>query len=230
MSQKDRPKLHEVLSNLMREVGINEAELARKTSIPQPTLHRILSGATKSPRGASLAPLANFFSVTINQLMGVDELPTDRVAGTHNSRIYGWTPVPIISWKQAAIWQHFQHELRKQNWKDWTSTDLSVSDAAFAVIVTSDAMAPTFNEGTTLVIEPNLEATNRDYVIVALSGNENATFRQLLLDGDDQYLKSINNEFRTMQLEQNNNIIGTLVQSRMDYRREANISDELTYQ
>ena len=225
MSQKDRPKLHKVLSKLMSEVGINEAELARKASMPQPTLHRILSGATKSPRGTSLAPLANFFSVTINQLIGVDELPSDRVAGTHNSRIYGWTPIPVISWKQAAVWQQFQHELREHSWKDWTSTDLSVSDAAFAVIVNSDAMSPTFNEGTTLIVEPNLEAVNRDYVIVALTDHENATFRQLLIDGDDKYLKSINDEFRTMQMDQSNYIVGTLVQSRMDYRREKNISD-----
>ena len=76
--------------------------------------------------------------------MGVDELPDDRVAGTHNSRIYGWTPLPVISWKQAAVWRQFQHELREQNWKDWTSTDLAVSDAAFAITVIGDAMSPTF--------------------------------------------------------------------------------------
>jgi len=220
MSQKDRPKLHEVLAKLMREVGINEAELARKTNIPQPTLHRILSGATKSPRGASLAPCANFFSVTINQLMGADSLPEDRVAGTHNSRICGWTPLPIISWKQAAVWDKFQHELRDQNWKEWASTDLPVSDAAFTVIVAGDAMSPTFDEGTTLIVEPQLEAKNRDYVIVSLAGNDNATFRQILMDGDDKYLKAINGEFRTMQLDKNNCIVGTLVQARMDYRRE----------
>jgi SOS-response transcriptional repressor LexA len=218
MSQNDRPKLHEVLTQLMQEVTVNEAELARKTDIPQPTLHRILSGATKSPRGSSLAPLANFFSVTINQLMGVDELPEDRVKGTHNSRIYGWTPVPLINWKQASIWEKFQSELRSQTWSDWASTDLTVSDSAFAIRVNGDAMAPTFIEGTILIIDPEVEANNRDYVIVASAGRESATFRQMLLDGDDQYLRAINNEFRTMQVEKGNKIMGTLVQARMDFR------------
>jgi SOS-response transcriptional repressor LexA len=221
MSQKDRPQLHEVLGNLMKEVGINEAELARKTDIPQPTLHRILSGATKSPRGTSLAPLANFFSVTINQLMGVDELPTDRVAGTHNSRIYGWTPVPLISWEEAANWNKFQHELRSQNWKTWLSTDLAVSDAAFAIKVMGDAMAPTFNEGTILIIEPALTAGNRDYVVAALKEHKNAIFKQLLADGDERYLKSINDQFRTIQMDKSYALIGVLVQARMDYRRDA---------
>lgn len=220
MSTKDRPKLHEVLEKLMEEVAINEAELARKTDIPQPTLHRILSGATKSPRGNSLAPLANFFSVTINQLMGVDPLPEDRVAGTHNTRIYGWTPVPVISMEEAANWGKFQTELRSQNWKNWVSTDLSVSDAAFAVMVKGDAMSPTFNEGTILVIEPELKPKNRDYAVVAIKGHTNAVFKQYLIDGDDTYLKSINDEFRTIQVDKSNTIIGTLVQARTDYRRE----------
>ena len=221
MSQNDRPKLHQVLTNLMQEASVNEATLARETKIPQPTLHRILSGATKSPRGASLAPLANYFCITINQLMGVDKFPEDRIAGTHNSRIYGWTPVPMISWKQAAKWQDFQDELRKQNWSEWTSTDLSISNAAFAVSVSGDAMAPTFNENTALIIEPELEPKNRDYVVIALSTNHSAAFRQLLIDGDDKYLKPINNKFRTIQLDKDTHIVGTLIQARIDCQRDA---------
>ncbi len=218
MSKNDRRKLNQVLSQLMQEVNINEAELARKTDIPQPTLHRILSGATKSPRGNSLAPLANFFSITINQLMGVDELPENRVKGTHNSRIYGWTPIPEISWKQAALWEKFQHQLREQTWAFWSSTDLTLSDSAFALTVRGDAMAPTFIEGTTLIIDPEVKPKNRDYVVVASAGSASATFRQFLLDGDDEYLRAVNQEFRTMQLGKGNKIIGTLVQSRMDFR------------
>ena len=219
MSQIDRPKLHEVLDKLMQEVGINEAELARKTEIPQPTLHRILSGATKSPRGNSLAPLANFFSVTINQLLGVDELPADRVAGTHNSRIYGWTPVPHISWENAASWSSFQHELRSQTWHNWISTDLAVTDAAFAITVIGDSMLPIFTEGTALIIEPTLEPNNRDYVILKTKTGTQALFRQLLIDGNDRYLKPINGEFRTVEYGKETEIIGVVVQSRMDFRR-----------
>ena len=218
MSQKDRPKLHEVLAQLMEEVGINEAELARKTDIPQPTLHRILSGATKSPRGNSLAPLANFFSITINQLMGVDHLSTDRVKGTHNTRIHGWTPIPQISWENAVNWGTFQVELRDQSWKDWASTDLSLSDEAFALTVKGDSMTPTFPEGTILVIEPNATAGNRDFVVAVVDNAKTAVFKQLYIDGEDRYLKSINDDFRTIPLDKHKHrIIGVLAQSRADY-------------
>ena len=141
------------------------------------------------------------------------------MAGTHNTRIYGWTPLPIISWEEASNWVKFQPELRTQNWKNWISTDLSVSDAAFAVIVKGDAMAPTFNEGTILVIEPAMAPNNRDFVVVAIKGQANAVFKQFLIDGDDTYLKSINNEYRTVQFDKSSTVVGTLVQARSDYRR-----------
>ena len=57
-----------------------------------------------------------------------------------------------------------------------------MSDSAFALLVETDAMSPTFNAGTILVVAPSVAARNRDYVIVSLLGNNNATFRQLLTD------------------------------------------------
>ena len=42
----------------------------------------------------------------------------------------------------------------------------------------------------------------------------------------NKYLKSINTEFRTMQLDKDNYIIGTLVQARMDYRRDPEVKEE----
>lgn len=212
--------LHSILRKLMTEVHISEAELARKTDIPQPTLHRILSGATRSPRGASLAPIANFFSVTINQLLGVDNLPTDRVAGTYNPRIQGWTPLPIIDWTQAREWHSFKHTLRTGTWDDWASTDLPVSEDAFAIEVRGSAMEPLFNEKTMLIIEPKRKPADRDYVVAAMKDRSCAMFKQVLFDGGDSYLKSINTEFKTLEMGINYDIIGTLIQARMDFYKQ----------
>lgn len=209
--------LSTILRKLMAEVDVSEAELARRTDIPQPTLHRILSGATRSPRGASLAPLANFFSVTINQLLGVDSLPADRIAGTYNPRIQGWTTVPVINWKQASEWKTFKHKLRESSWDTWTSTDLPVSEDAFAIEVRGTAMEPRFNEMTMLIIEPQRQPVDRDMVVAAPKNKESALFKQFLKDGDRAYLKSINEQFKALDIASDYHIIGTLIQARMDF-------------
>lgn len=218
----EKSKTSQILRNLMAEVNISEAELARKTGIPQPTLHRILSGATRSPRGASLSPLANFFSISISQLIGDDKLPTDRIPGTYNPGIQGWTSIPVISWEDAVHWPKLRSDMEKNQWDNWLSTDAHVSQEAFALVVHGDAMAPRFMEGTHLIIEPAYSPQDKDFVIVHIKGNKTTTFKQLLIDGDDYYLKPINPEFRTLELKSKNyRFVGVVVQARTDFRNEA---------
>jgi transcriptional regulator with XRE-family HTH domain len=56
------------LAALMASKPISENELARKTGVPQPTIHRVLKGKSEDPRDATLRPLAGFFGVSVEQL------------------------------------------------------------------------------------------------------------------------------------------------------------------
>lgn len=218
----EKPSINAILRQLMAEVDITEAELARKTNIPQPTLHRILSGSTKSPRGESLLPLANFFCITINQLIGDEQLPKERIPGTFNPNVHGWTTIPVISWEQAIQWPKLRSQLKKQTWGNWVSTDAIIGPNAFALIVQNDAMAPQFPEGCVLIFDPGYEPQNRDFACILLKSQKVASFKQLFTDGHDTYLKPINPEFKTIQItpEDECRFIGILVQTRMDFRKE----------
>jgi SOS-response transcriptional repressor LexA len=207
-------KLHEVLRHLMDEIHISEAELARQTKIPQPTLHRILSGATTSPRGASLAPLAHFFSITINQLLGEDPLPKNRVSGTYNPRIQGWKSIPLL--KITEI-QSFLASEDKTSSERWVSTDMTVSKEAFAIVAEGNAMAPRFEEGTILIFEPAQAPRDQDFVLALIKKQNTPLFKQILIDGDDRYLKSFNADYRTVYMEKEDSLLGTLVQAKMDF-------------
>lgn len=216
----DRSKISQIMRRLMAEVKITEAELARRTGIPQPTLHRILSGATRSPRGDSLSPLANFFSITISQLIGDDALPKERIPGTYNPGIQGWTTLPMLSWEQSTQWPKLKAELMKTEWDQWTSTDTKIGPHGFGLMVSGDSMSPRFVDGTILIIDPDYPANDRDYVVVHLKGQKNATFKQLMVDGDDKYLKPLNAEFKTTILNEGEfRILGVMVQCRFDFRR-----------
>jgi transcriptional regulator with XRE-family HTH domain len=207
-------KLHEVLRHLMDEIHISEAELARQTKIPQPTLHRILSGATTSPRGASLAPLAHFFSITINQLLGEDPLPKNRVPGTYNPRIQGWKSLPLL--KISEI-QAFLESDDKTSSERWVSTDMTVSKEAFAIVAEGNAMAPRFEEGTILIFEPEQKPRDQDFVVALIKKQNTPLFKQILIDGDDRYLKSFNADYRTVFMDKDDSLLGTLVQAKMDF-------------
>lgn len=63
-------QLSEILSELMAKQGINSAELARRTGIGQPVIHRLMSGVTDNPQVYTLLPIATYFNITIEQLIG----------------------------------------------------------------------------------------------------------------------------------------------------------------
>lgn len=56
------------LRHLMAVESLSENQLSRNTGVPQPTIHRILSGRVADPRDGTLRPLADYFGVTVEEL------------------------------------------------------------------------------------------------------------------------------------------------------------------
>jgi SOS-response transcriptional repressor LexA len=68
----------------------------------------------------------------------------------------------------------------------------------YALRVNGDSMArdagDTFPEGSIIIVEPELKAEPGDYVI-ALIDDGQTTFKQLIRDGGDLYLKPLNTRY-----------------------------------
>lgn len=72
-----------ILSHLMTENRISSAELARKTGIGQPVIYRIMTGTTDNPQVLSLKPIAAFFGISIDQLLGYSPLNSPKSLDNH---------------------------------------------------------------------------------------------------------------------------------------------------
>ncbi len=77
-------------------------------------------------------------------------------------------------------------------------------------------MEPEFKEGMILVIEPEMEPNPGDFV-VAKNGEDETTFKQLVKDGGDWYLKPLNERYPIKPLGQAK-IIGVLRAVEKRYR------------
>jgi len=96
--------------------------------------------------------------------------------------------VPVISWVQAG---EFTEAVESRGAEEWVETSAPVLRHTFALRVKGDSMEPEFPAGVIVVVEPDLEPNPGDYVVVRNGGGE-ATFKQLVRDGEDWYLKPIN--------------------------------------
>lgn len=80
------------------------------------------------------------------------------------------------------------------NGESLVPTTVPVKRHTFALRVSGDSMEPEFKEGAILIVEPELEAQPGDFVIVK-NADEETTFKQLIKDGADWYLKPLNERY-----------------------------------
>ena len=122
--------------------------------------------------------------------------------------------VPLISWLQAGDWVVVVNN-DAPGWCGQTiRTAGSIGKHTYALRVINDAMTnpcgyPSFPEGTLLIVEPELVPVPNDYIIVRC-GNREATFKKLIKDGDDWYLKPLNPEYPTRPLPDDAVICGVV--------------------
>src|SRR3990167_1974125 len=96
-------RIAQILNRLMAEKKIRATELARRINLPQPTVHRIATGACEHPHISSLAPIAHFFSISIDQLKGHEPIPwLDRAS-----------KVPLLTWEDVLHWPIKKNEIQK---------------------------------------------------------------------------------------------------------------------
>lgn len=210
-------KINEILKLLMFKKDIRTAELAREVNIPQQTLQRIVSGMTPNPHMSTLVPLARYFSISIEQLRGLEPISGLEISPSY-SNYPGLSSIAIIQWTEVTQWQAQIDQPTTRY--DKIFTDAQVGPKAFALRTKDSSMSPIFPENTILVVDPEKEAKDRQYVVVKLRDQMEATFRQLLVDLGNFYIKPLSpdfNQFPMIKLTPEDKICGVVVQARRDY-------------
>lgn len=210
--------LSSILKKLMAEKGILSGnDLSKETGIPQPTIHRLLAGKTKKPQKEAVRTLSEFFSVSINQIIGNDPLPTDKFNNLFD--LTASSKIPLLAWEDCKDWHESLKSYQESPEVNWIPVYAKVSDVAFAVLAKDSTMEPKFPEGSVLVFDPKKEAKDRSYVLVYLKQTDTLVFKQLITDGITKYLKSLNPdlEHAVYSMEKDDEVVATLIQSFINY-------------
>ncbi|MFN7096476.1 MAG: helix-turn-helix domain-containing protein [Gammaproteobacteria bacterium] len=173
--------LIETIIALMKAKHLNETQLAKGCNLHQPTIHRLLSGETTDPRLSTLLQIADYFDISLNELIGKK---ASSEKGTSIKRI------PIISWKEAIHGNDFVSALNLNNWKNWSATEIDLSEHAYA-LYSKSSMEPRFPKNSLLLIEPNLSVTDGDLVIIKFQEADEVGIREIITDGPKKELKTL---------------------------------------
>lgn len=210
----NKHELKEILSLLMAECDIDDAQLARETGVPASTISRMRINAKANPTASTLRPISKFFSISISQLLGDEPLPKDRLPGTHNPTNYTSARMPIIEWHLVMDWINSHCDNIKEKLTTWISTEKEIGLNAFALIIPSDSFGLAFRKGSTIIIDPDQSPKDGDLVLVR-NEKELILLKQFLVDGYEQYLRSVNPEIKgIIPLPEAYKIIGIIIETR----------------
>jgi len=208
--------LNNNLQQLMRVHGnLSVSDLAKLVNIPQPTLHHILSGSTKSPRKKLLATLADFFSVSIKQLIGDEPLPN--VIPEKIKQDLKLSTVPIIPWGMIKKWPTNDFIDLKLN---EILLDKKVSDHSFGLIIQDASLEPMFPENALLIFDFEKEPLDRHFVLTHLKKNDHIVLNRLFIENNERYIKLDRADGNAKLIKLDlvaDRIIGTLIEVRIPY-------------
>lgn len=202
--------LNRNFSWLMENNRVTLSMLHRNTGIAMPTIKRLQSDPTTNPTIATLQPIANFFGITITQLIG-NNTPTQ--LGYLENKAY-WLEVPLIEWNQVTDWLIPENQIQIKT-KTSIFVDVDVGKKPFALIVEDDDWQTIF-KGSLLIVNSELTPVHKDYAIVSKMGQSTPTLKQVVVHDGEMYLKPMNPSFQTIRFSEDHRFLGVLIQIRKD--------------
>lgn len=216
----------ERLRDARQAANLTQAQLAKLAGVSQQAIQKAERSTSPISSSRFVVALARYTNVSpdwlatgsgAQTLLGSGEgaIEPSNVAPGPDLR----APVPLISWVQAGDWTECTDPYPPGMADEWVSPSTKVSQCAFALKVRGDSMEPRFTEGDTLIVDPEIEARSGDFVIVRLDDAQEATFKQLILDGPQKFLKPVNPRYPVVPINGNATIVGVVVEKRQVFLR-----------
>ncbi|WP_228730813.1 LexA family protein [Acinetobacter sp. F9] len=205
------------ISKLMLDMDVSNAKLARMIGVSRPTIGNWIEGKS-APTGENLTNLANALKVDPNWLMSGKE---SRVRLDNNVDIsqrisFEGRPVPVISWVAAGSFGSIETVLKDAEVDEYLPPIRECGKNGYGLVVTGISMSPKFEPEDRIYVNPDFQVSDLktgDLVIVSCTGDNEATFKQLIIEGTTKYLKPLNPKWdeQIIKLTEDCRLVGKVV-------------------
>ena len=185
--------------NLIREgrkrLNMSEQQFADALGVSRGAVQQWEKPGGTAPKRTNQARVARLLGISIAELVsGVS-------AGSRGADMRG--EVPLVSEVEAGNYTVIDNFKPKQKF-DMIPVSVPIERHTYALRVHDDSMVSetgdSFPADSILVVEPEMKAEPGDYVIALNEANE-TTFKQLVKDGGEFYLKPLNTRYPIKPLD-----------------------------
>ncbi len=202
------------------ELGLTQTQLAEKAGTSQQAIEQLERGKTKRPR--YLPELSVALGVSAEWLL---EGKSEDLKGDNfkfSGQYHPGKRYPVLSSVQAGCWAEAIEAYTLNEISEWLESDAHIQGDAFWLLVDGDSMtAPagqSVPEGNYVLFDTGKEAINGSLVIAKLVDSNEATFKKLIIDGGQKYLKGLNPAWPMVPINGNCKIIGVAVEAKMRFK------------
>ena len=205
------------ISKLMLDIDVSNAKLARMIGVSRPTIGNWIEGKS-APTGENLTNLANALKVDPNWLMSGKEsrVRLDNNVDLSEKIPFDGRPVPVISWVAAGSFGPIETVLKDAEINEYLPPIKECGKNGYGLVVTGISMSPKFEPEDRIYVNPDFQVSDLktgDLVIVSCTGDNEATFKQLIIEGTIKYLKPLNPKWseQIIKLTEDCRLVGKVV-------------------
>nr|WP_187984674.1 S24 family peptidase [Vibrio metschnikovii] len=212
----------DLVKSRMKEIGITQDGLAERMGVSQASVTRYLN-KKREPDLETIAEMMRH--VGLKQMLltsdGLVEYPDHAIANvstvdvqpTYKARF------PLLSSVQAGAWTEACEPYILADISEWHETTERTSERCFWLKVEGDSMTSatgvSFPEGTLVLVDTERDHENGSLVVAKLEDVNEATFKKLVLDAGQRFLKPLNTNYPIMSVNGNCRIIGVVVDAKL---------------
>lgn len=166
---------------------------------------------TSVPSVLNAYALAKVYGTTVEALIeeSMNDTPPPTAPAESAKR------VPVVPWNMAAEWAIRPEIGRLPSGTPWEISPENPPGAIFGLVVRDDTMhapsGPSFPMGGTIFVDPRREAEPNDFVIGYTGNPVEITFKKLIQDGSQRYLRALNPQFPMVSIDGNFKVVGVVI-------------------
>jgi SOS-response transcriptional repressor LexA len=212
ITKKNLNTLSERLVHALNLLGVTKAELSRRIGVKPQAIHYLCtSNSKKSSFTYEIADALKINSLWLGSGDGSMLLEENQ----EEELVKSQKRTPVIDWRQVKQLISDEASNIISSSKEWLLTSLNLGENGFAFRLHDRSIYPRFDQDTLIIINPNREPKNKDFVVAYLKEADDIVFRQYEIENNIVYLKPINTSmYKIIEKKNEDVILGVMVEAR----------------
>ena len=183
-----KSKLSENLRALLEEKHFSEAQLAKELNIGTATINRIINSRDSQPNLGSLIPIAEYFNVTIDQLLGNKPLYNYDGKILYEKDTLALVPIFDLTYDNVHSIKNVKKNISPTDWGRWITININSKNSLVAFLLNEDDYQPSLQKNSLQVVELTQNYQSGDMLLIEFKNSQLMVFKKCFIEGDRIWL------------------------------------------